>query len=51
MTLSGAGTDPDADEVLTYAWSQTGTASVTLSAAAVASPTFTVPTGRARTRC
>ena len=45
VTLSGAGTDPDVDEVLTYAWSQTGTASVTLSAAAVASPTFTVPTG------
>lgn len=46
VTLSGSGTDPDAGEVLTYAWTQTaGAPTVTLSDAAVASPTFTAPTG------
>ena len=46
VTLSGVGTDPDGDEVLTYGWMQTGgTPNVTLSDTAVASPTFTAPTG------
>lgn len=45
VTLSGTGTDPDHVDTLTYAWSQTGTPAVTLSDAAVASPTFTAPTG------
>ena len=43
MTLSGSGTDPAAGEVLSYAWTQTGTPAVTLSDAGVASPTFTAP--------
>ena len=45
VTLTGSGADRDAGEVLTYAWSQTGTPEVTLSDAAAASPTFTAPTG------
>ena len=46
VTLSGTGSDPDAGEVLTYSWMQTaGTPTVTLSDTAVASPTFTAPTG------
>ncbi len=47
VTLTGTGTDPDANDTLTYAWTQTGGTSVTLSDAAVASPTFTAPTGLA----
>ena len=43
VSLSGSGTDPDAGDTLTYAWTQTGSPSVTLSDTAVASPTFTAP--------
>ncbi len=43
VTLSGEGSDPDAGDALTYAWTQTGGGTVTLSDAAVASPTFTAP--------
>lgn len=43
---AGTGSNPDVDVVLTYAWTQTaGTPTVTLSDAAVASPTFNAPTG------
>ena len=45
VTLSGSGADPDDGEVLSYAWSQTGTSTVSLSDAAAASPNFTTPTG------
>ena len=45
VTLAGSGTDPDAGEVLSYGWTQTGTPAVTLSDAAAASPTFAAPTG------
>ena len=43
VTLAGEGSDPDAGDALTYAWTQTGGGTVTLSDAAVASPTFTAP--------
>ena len=43
VTLSGSASDPDADDTLTYAWTQTGTPAVALSDAAAASPTFTAP--------
>ncbi len=43
VTLSGSGSDPDADDTLTYAWTQTGTPAVALSDTAAASPTFTAP--------
>ena len=43
--MSGSGTDPDSDDTLSYAWTQSGTPAVTLSDSAVASPTFTAPTG------
>ena len=43
VTLAGEGSDPDAGDTLTYAWTQTGVETVTLSDAAVASPTFTAP--------
>ena len=43
VTLSGEGSDPDAGDALTYAWTQTGVGTVTLSDAAVASATFTAP--------
>ena len=43
VTLSGEGSDPDAGDALTYAWTQTGGGTVTLSDAAVASATFTAP--------
>ena len=45
VTLAGAGTDPDADDALTYAWSQTGGATVTLSNANTATVAFTAPSG------
>ena len=45
VTLAGSGSDPDAGDELTYAWTQTGGTSVTLSDAAAAAPTFTAPTG------
>ena len=45
VTLSGSGTDPDSGDTLSYAWTQSGTPAVTLSDSAVASPTFTAPTG------
>ena len=47
VTLSGSGTDPDSDsgDTLSHAWTQSGTPAVTLSDSAVASPTFTAPTG------
>ena len=45
VTLSGSGTDPDSGDTLSYAWTQNGTPAVTLSDSAVASPTFTAPTG------
>ena len=47
VTLAGTAIDPDADDTLTYAWSQTGGPVVTLSDAAVAAPTFLAPTGLA----
>ena len=43
VTLHGSGTDRDAGDWLTHAWTQTGGPRVTLSDAAAASPTFTVP--------
>ena len=45
VTLRGSGTDPDADETLTYAWSQTAGTSVTLASASSAETTFTAPSG------
>lgn len=43
VTLLGSGTDGDASDPRTYAWTQTAGTSVTLSSAAVAQPTFTAP--------
>ena len=43
VTLSGSGSDPDAGETLSYAWTQTGGESVTLANASAATATFTVP--------
>jgi hypothetical protein len=44
VTLSGAGSsDPDAGDVLAYAWTQTGGPEVTLSDAGAVGPTFTAP--------
>ena len=45
VTLSGAGTDPDAGDTLTYAWTQTGGTTVTLASAPASATTFTAPTG------
>ena len=42
VTLNGSGTDADGD-ALTYAWSQTAGATVTLTAADTATPSFTAP--------
>ncbi len=42
VTLSGSGSDPEL-QALTYAWSQIGGASVTLSGSDTAVPTFTAP--------
>ena len=44
VTLSGTGEDPDAGDTLTYAWTQTGGSTVTLSAASAATTTFAAPT-------
>ncbi|MFO0600650.1 MAG: myxosortase-dependent M36 family metallopeptidase [Myxococcaceae bacterium] len=43
-TLDGTGsTDPDSDDTLTYAWTQTAGPTATLTGATTATPTFTVP--------
>lgn len=44
VTLAGTGTDADAGDVLTYAWTQIAGTTVTLSSTTVAQPTFTAPT-------
>ena len=44
VTLNGSGDDPDGDnDALTYAWTQVGTPTVTLSGEDTAAPTFTAP--------
>ena len=43
VTLSGSGSDPDADDTLSYVWMQTGEATVTLTDANAATATFTAP--------
>ena len=43
VTLSGQGSDPDAGDTLTYAWTQTGSDVGTLTDASAAAATFTVP--------
>ena len=45
VTLTGSGEDPDAGESLSYAWTQTGGTSVSLSAPSAATTTFTAPSG------
>ncbi len=45
VTLNGTGEDPDANDTLTYAWTQTGGTAVTLSTPKAATTTFTAPTG------
>ena len=45
VTLSGSGTDPDADDTLSYAWTKTAGPAVTLNNAATATATFTAPSG------
>ena len=45
VTLSGSGSDPDANDALTYAWTQTGGPSVPFFDSALAAPTFAAPTG------
>ena len=45
VTLAGSGSDPDADDTLTYAWTQTGGTDVTLSDATAPAPSFTAPAG------
>ena len=47
VTLSGTGTDRDAGDTLSYAWTQTGGTNVTLTGAATATATFTLPSGAA----
>ena len=47
VTLGGSGSDPDADDELRYAWTQTGGPQVTLSDVAATAPTLTAPTGLA----
>ena len=44
VTLSGTGTDPDAGDTLSYAWTKTAGPAVTLSGADTATATFTAPT-------
>ena len=43
VDLSGAGTDPDAGDILTYTWTQTVGTTVTLSAPMAAETTLTLP--------
>ena len=43
VTLSGTGTDPDAGDTLSYAWTKTAGPAVTLSGADKATATFTAP--------
>ena len=43
VTLSGSGSDPDAGDTLSYAWTQTGGTGVTLTDANAATATFTTP--------
>ena len=43
VSLSGTGTDPDADDTLSYGWTQTAGATVALSAADAAATSFTAP--------
>ena len=45
VTLRGGGEDPDAGDMLQYAWMQTGDQTVTLSTPAAATTTFAAPTG------
>ncbi len=49
VTLAGTGSDPDAGDTLTYAWSQIGTPAVALSSAGSASASFRAPTVQAPT--
>ncbi len=43
VTLDGSATDPDTDDTITYAWSQTQGPRVTLSSSTSVSPTFDAP--------
>ena len=43
VSLSGTGTDPDADDTLSYGWTQTAGTTVALSAADAAATSFTAP--------
>ena len=43
VNLRGSGTDPDADDSLSYAWTQTTGTTATLSSAAAAAASFTAP--------
>ena len=45
VTLSGGGSDPDADETLSYSWTQTAGTTVTLTGADTATASFTAPSG------
>ena len=45
VTLSGSGSDPDAGQSLSYAWTQTAGDTVSLSDDGAATTTFTAPTG------
>ena len=45
VTLSGSGSDPDADDMLSYAWTQTGGPSVSLSNPNTATASFDAPAG------
>ena len=45
VTLAATATDPDAGDILTYAWAQSGGDNVTLSATGTATVTFDAPTG------
>ena len=43
VSLNGTGTDPDADDTLSYGWTQTGGTTMTLSATDAAATSFTAP--------
>ena len=45
VSLSGSGADPDAGNALSFAWTQTGGTTVTLSGADSATAAFTAPSG------